>query len=356
MPTTYTNYLANLLALIARRRILRPLVISYYATAYCNLNCTYCEDFGLRRNALQPAPLSLEDARRLLRIIRRATDSLVITGGEPLLYPHLDALLTYARNTLHFRSLTVLTNAARLHERWNVLQPITRLMVSLDTLDLTRRAATWGTTTTTAQRIEANIIEAARRQQTAAFRLVVNCVVTPETLAQAEDVLTFCLEHGALFSFSPQSANNWPRYALLVSQPYRDFVDRLITLKRAGGPILGSLAYLRTVRDFMPYACYPMLAPRVLVDGSLAYPCRPIEREGDAHGGHAVNLLRAGSWREAIRQAVQRYGLPPSTCGSCYQQCYIEPSLMQARPWDLLWELMRYPPSRRGEIVTYVPG
>jgi hypothetical protein len=77
----------------------------------------------------------------------------------------------------------------------------------------------------------------------------------------------------------------------------------MIARKQSGAPILGSMAYLRMLLDFEPYACYPLLVPRVMPDGGLAYPCRPIEREGalpgtasGAHGGRAVNLLDVPNW------------------------------------------------------------
>jgi len=93
----------------------------------------------------------------------------------------------------------------------------------------------------------------------------------------------------------------------------------------------------------------------VMPDGSLAFPCRPIERSGHARGGR-VSLLDAGSWRVAIRRGVELYGAPPLTCGSCYQQCYVEPSLMQAQPLALLREVIAFPPSRQASIHTYAPG
>ena len=61
---------------------------------------------------------------------------------------------------------------------------------------------------------------------------------------------------------------------------------RLIAAKRAGAPILGSDAYLQTLYDFTSYACYPTLVPRIMADGGLVYPCRPIERKGGGNGGH----------------------------------------------------------------------
>jgi len=353
VSATNTNYLTNLFRLLAGNRMLRPLVVSYCVTASCNLNCCYCEDYGARRNATNGmAPLSLADAKRLLGIVRKRTDSLIFTGGEPLLYPDLEALVAFARRDLRFNSLTLLSNGTLLPEHMDVLRHLHRLVISLDAVDPQVWDQTIRGAPGTAQAIINTIASTARQ---GGARVIVHCVLMPETLVQAQAVLAFCIAHGILFSCSPQSVNNWPRYELLVSAEYHAFIARLIALKQSGAPIFGSLPYLRLMMDSQPYPCYPLLAPRVLPDGGLAYPCRPIERSGNAHGGQA-NLLDAGDWQEAVRRSVELYGSPPLTCGSCYQQCYVEPSLMQARPLGLLREIIAFPSSRHAGIVTYAPG
>jgi MoaA/NifB/PqqE/SkfB family radical SAM enzyme len=357
MGATTLNYASNLIRLLRDDRVLKPLVISYCVTTFCNLNCTYCEDFGARRNtSIAITPLPLPDAQRLLGIVRQATSSLIVTGGEPLLYPDLAVLLAHAKNDLKFRSLTVLSNATLLSGRPDVLRHLDRLVISLDALepdvwDQTLRAAPG-----TARTIIDTISATAAQQREIGFRLIVHCVLTPETLVQARAVLDFCIGHGIIFSCSPQSVNNWPRYELSVSDEYRAFITHLIRLKRKDAPILGSLPYLQLMLNFEPYACYPLLAPRIMPDGALAYPCRPIERSGLAHGGRAINLLEVGSWDEALRRAAQLYGPPPSTCASCYQQCYVEPSLMQSHLLALLREIVAYAPSRQAGLHTYAPG
>jgi MoaA/NifB/PqqE/SkfB family radical SAM enzyme len=354
---TAVNYLTNLFRLLTGERLFKPLVVSYCVTAHCNLNCRYCEDFGARRNpSLETDALSLADAERVLAIIRGATDSLILTGGEPLLYRDLEALIDHARHKLRFRSLTLLTNGLLLPKHEGLLPHINRLVVSLDTVDPDAWDQTLRAAPGTAQKIIDAVAVTARRQAEADFRLVIHCVVTPETLPAARDVLDFCVEHNIIFSCSPQSVNNWPRYELLVSDEYLAFVAEVVDLKRSGAPILGSLPYLRLMRDFKPYSCYPLLAPRVMPDGTLAYPCRPIERGGTAHGGRAVNLLGTGNWEEAVKSATHLYGPPPLTCGSCYQQCYAEPSLMQSRPLAFLREMVAFSPSRRAGVHNYVPG
>lgn len=354
MNLTATHYLTNLLRLLRGDRVLEPLVVSFCVTPHCNLNCVYCEDFGARRNPWQIQPLPLPEARRLLGIIRQASDALIFTGGEPLLYPGLEVLMAHARRELRFRSLTLLTNGTLLADHLDVLDNLDRLVISLDTIDPQVWDRTLRAAPGTAQVILDTIVSIAGRKPKR-LQLIVHCVLTPETLPQAQGVLDMCMAHGLLFSCSPQSVNNWPRYELMVSEQYTAFVAKLIELKQRGAPILGSLPYLRLMLSWQPYPCYPLLAPRVMPDGALAYPCRPIERSGQAHGGR-INLLQVGDWTKAIRQAVSLYGLPPLTCGSCYQQCYVEPSLMQARPLDWLGEVISFSASRRADICTYAPG
>ena len=355
MRSSTRNYWSNLFKLLFRDRLLHPQAYVYYVTARCNLNCVYCEDFGARRNDRAPAELSLQDARDVLRVLRSGADRLVLTGGEPLLYPDIAPLVVYARRELGFE-VTVTTNGLLLPQYQELLPYIHRLVISLDTVD----AQAWGTTIGMSAQVAEAILDRvrtyARRQRKDGYQMIVNCVLTPDNLSGASQLVDFCVEHDLLVSFSPQAAHNWPRYDLFVSDEYRALLATLVALKRRGAPILGSMAYWRTVTDFRPYACYPTLVPRIMPNGDLVYPCRPIEKEGGSHGGRPCNLVEMSCWDEASRRAVAEYGPSPRVCSSCFQQCYIEPSLMQARPLSLLWEWLRYPASRRGGLASYVPG
>jgi len=91
-------------------------------------------------------------------------------------------------------------------------------------------------------------------------------------------------------------------------------------------------------------------------NGELIYPCRPIEKDENSRGGGPCNLLQVESWQVALQLAAHEYGPPPRICSSCFQQCFAEPSLMQARPLALLGEWLRYPATRRAELVSYAPG
>jgi MoaA/NifB/PqqE/SkfB family radical SAM enzyme len=355
MPTTISNYLLNLANLARGDRVLHPLIATYYVTTRCNFNCAYCEYFGARRNPQAEEPLDLDRALRVLKIIRTGVDSLILTGGEPLLHPDIDQLIARAKREVKFRHLTLLTNASLLHDHEAILPFLDRLVVSLDSTDPVIWSEIIGTTPGVAQDVLSNIHTYAVRQKEFGYHLVVNCVITPQTLAQVRTILAFCEEQRILISFSPQSVNNWPHYDLLTAQEYRDFIQHLIERKRAGAPILGSLDYLNILNDFTPYSCYPLLVPRVMPNGDLVYPCRPIELSGTTRGGRPCNLLDVKSWDDAIRRALQEYDDPPQTCTSCFQQCFAEPSLLQAKPLSLLREL-RYAPSRQGAVWKHAPG
>src|SRR5512138_1855575 len=129
------SYLYNLLRLRRGDFRLSPRLAVYYVTMQCNLNCTYCEDFGARRNPqVTPAP-PLEEAKQILAVIRTGMDRLWLTGGEPLLHPRLLDLLAYARNDLRFSEISLITNGTLLSQNLNLLPFLDRLIVSLDSID-----------------------------------------------------------------------------------------------------------------------------------------------------------------------------------------------------------------------------
>jgi MoaA/NifB/PqqE/SkfB family radical SAM enzyme len=350
------TYFKNLARLAQGDRFLFPRLAIYVLTGQCNFNCAYCEDFGHERNAEATAGLPLADALRVLKILRQATDCLILMGGEPLLYPEIQPLVEQARRDLHFRHLTLSTNGWLLPRAEALLPHLDRLVISLDSVDPQQWSSIIRMPVEAAQAVLANIQRCAARQKADHFQLIINAVLAPETLPGAPALLDFCRQNRILISFSPQMVNNWPRYELITSPAYTNFIRHLIHAKQRGGPMVGSLAYLRMLLNLQPFSCYPTLTPRILPNGDLAYPCRPIEKSGNTHGGRPCNLLAVDSWTDAQAASLARFGEPPQVCNSCFQQCYAEPSLMQAQPLALLGELLRYPASRHATLDRYAPG
>ncbi|NJN97992.1 MAG: radical SAM protein [Anaerolineales bacterium] len=202
------NYLRNLINLSRGQSVLLPLVAVFHLTGRCNLNCVYCEDYGARRpndELAQLGVLPLAQAERVLAILRQATPHLILTGGEPLLYPEIEALVSQAKAGHHFQHVTLLTNGLLLSKHPGLLPHLDRLVISLDSLDVACWGQTIGLDSRAAETIIQTIIEVAGRQASDKFELVANCVITPETLPDAEAVLDFCLRHHIAFAFSPQS-------------------------------------------------------------------------------------------------------------------------------------------------------
>ena len=374
------TYMQNLFRLTRGDFTLAPRLAVYYVTMQCNLNCAYCEDFGSRRNHQVTQNPTFENAKRILKVIRTGVDRLWLTGGEPLMAPRILELLDYARNDLNFREISLITNGTLLKDVFarsdrdetissprlgldtgekNIrptrpavpfLMLIDRLIISLDSTD-PQALGMVSVPDVYAETVIANAREAASLQKTHYFKLILNAVITPETLPGMDKLLAFCVENNAQISFSPQSVNNLPRYELVTSPEYRAFVEKIIQLKKQGAPILGSVSYFKTLIDQTPYECYPTLVPRIMPDGWLAYPCRPMEKAGGEQGGRAVNLLDVQTWDEAWRIATEKYGEVPTACVSCFQQCYAEPSLMQAHPLEYLTERLR-----GNDVSAYAPG
>jgi MoaA/NifB/PqqE/SkfB family radical SAM enzyme len=346
--------LSNFVRITNNHRHLKPRVAVYYVTAQCNLNCAYCEDFGSRRNAINLKPAAFDDAKKILNVIRGGADSIMLTGGEPFTNPDIDSLIGYAKRDLRFRELTLITNGTLIDQHAESLPLIDRLIISLDSIDSQRWSTIIGASTDSAEMIVRNIRSAAK--QKGRKTIIINAVITPETLSTFDDLIQFCIANNLLISFSPQSFNNFPRYDLMIVNEYKTLIETLIALKKRGAPIAASMAYLQAMQRFEPYDCYPTLVPRIYPNGDLAYPCRPLEKADNGQGGRAINLLNVSSWDEAWAEAYATYGEPPRMCHSCFQQCYAEPSLMQARPLTWLYEKIFYSASRKGNLITYAPG
>jgi len=116
----------------------------------------------------------------------------------------------------------------------------------------------------------------------------------------------------------------------------------VIQMKDAGRSVIGSRVYLEHMLEFDEFQCYPTVNVRVLQNGDLVYPCRPIADQKDGRGGVAVNLLEVAEFQEAFDRSVERFGEPPLGCRSCFQQCFAEPSLLIARPDRAFGEFLRY--------------
>ena len=104
----------------------------------CNLNCYYCNPQDNNKNCQAINTLSV---KRVLCIVRAATRLGIthfrLTGGEPLLHPQIDEMVSQIKKIPGVRSVSLTTNAVLLAQHAKQLKEagIDSINVSLDTID-----------------------------------------------------------------------------------------------------------------------------------------------------------------------------------------------------------------------------
>ncbi|KAK4195426.1 radical S-adenosyl methionine domain-containing protein 2 [Triangularia verruculosa] len=121
----------------ARRRLNKspiPVSVNYFFSRKCNKECGFCF-----HTAKTSYVLSQDEAHRGLRLLKEAgMDKLNIAGGEPFLYPKfLGAMLRYCKESLHLKSVSIVTNGSKVTENFlkEFGQYIDILAVSCDSMN-----------------------------------------------------------------------------------------------------------------------------------------------------------------------------------------------------------------------------
>lgn len=89
-----------------------PILAQIVPIRRCNLACAYCNEYD---HASPPVPAATM-ARRIDRLAALGTTIIEISGGEPLLHPELDVIISRIRR--HGILAGLLTNGCLLTERW----------------------------------------------------------------------------------------------------------------------------------------------------------------------------------------------------------------------------------------------
>ena len=111
---------------------MKPLILAYFITFRCNLNCTYCT-YIQDRFDYRFMEVNTKDAKNILRICRLGVPAVAFTGGEPLIRKDIVEIVHYAKQ-LRYRPITLFTNGLLLPEKDEVLNDIDFLQISLDAI------------------------------------------------------------------------------------------------------------------------------------------------------------------------------------------------------------------------------
>lgn len=286
--------------------VVAPYAVTFYATHKCNLACSYCTQ---KEPDVFSEELSTADTKRVLRRIRKESDSIVITGGEPTLRADIEELVEYARQDCKFRSLLLITNGTLLDRKPRILAAVTGLVVSLDAL------ATDPTNPLSKPAALPKVLENlqfAKQRLGSPRRITISTVIEEWNIGQVSKLLDWCGEQGFVFAAQSAQMEKMPNLALLKNPAYHELVDKIIERRRANTqPINGTPRTIETLLRFKEFQCFPTMFPRVYPNGDVFYPCEPLRKV-------AGNLLRDGSLRKIFARGKELHGDIPPCQGICY--------------------------------------
>ena len=291
---------------VLRTNVVAPYAVTLYVTHKCNLACSYCTQ---KEPDVFSDELPTAGTLQLLKRIRRETDSIVITGGEPTLRADIEEIVEVARFECKFRSVLLITNGTLLDRKPGILGAVTGLVVSLDALSsdptnpLSKPAAL--------PKVMENLAFAKERLGNPR-RITISTVIEEWNIAEVERLLDWCGEQDFVFAAQSAQMEKMPNLALLQNPRYQALVDTIIARRRAGQQAInGTPRTIETLLRFRDFQCYPTMFPRVYPNGDVFYPCEPLRKI-------AGNLLRDGSLRKIFAAGKKKYGGIPPCQGICY--------------------------------------
>lgn len=144
----------------------------------CNLNCYYCNPQDNNKNC---KAINILSVKKVLCIVRAATRIGIthfrLTGGEPLLHPQIDEMVSQIKKIPGVRSVSLTTNAVLLAQHAKQLKEagIDSINVSLDTIDASEYE--YITQKPLLKEVEDGIDAAIE----CGIRVKINAVLTPQT-------------------------------------------------------------------------------------------------------------------------------------------------------------------------------
>src|SRR5260370_512031 len=291
---------------VLRTKVVAPYAITFYVTHKCNLACSYCTQ---KEPDVFSEELGTADTIRLLRKIRKESDSIVITGGEPTMRGDIEEIVAAARFECKFRSVLLITNGTLLDRKAGILSGVTGLVVSLDALaadptnPLSKPAAL--------PKVMENL-EFAKERLGSPRRITISTVIEDWNIGEVERLLDWCGEQGYVFAAQSAQMEKMPNLALLRNAKYQALVDKIIARRVAGTQAInGTPKTIETLLRFRYFQCYPTMFPRVYPNGDVFYPCEPLRKI-------AGKLLREGSLRKIFANGKKMYGEIPPRKGISY--------------------------------------
>jgi MoaA/NifB/PqqE/SkfB family radical SAM enzyme len=304
----------------------------------CNFSCTYCDNHAYKGYYDLPEikDIGLEQSKEILRIIGKNVSAIYFCGGEPTLHKDLPELAEYAASINYF-PIMINTNGSRFHDilkdpRYtSALKNLDIIIISLDALNLDKLSNVWGVKKALGEQVIVNILALRRLQEKVRFKLMVNTVITPETIDEADAILDWTNDLGIWYSPVPMNRGPHIHEDLKSNPDYHALCDKIIARKKQGYKILGSRRLIESLVKGKSIKCFPSLIPHVDGDGYTYWPCKT----ASAMEPIKLNVLDFESWDD-LYQAAEKvmsvkdiHGKGPGQCGGDCQwmQNYVSDAL-----------------------------
>jgi MoaA/NifB/PqqE/SkfB family radical SAM enzyme len=291
-----------------------PFLSVYYLTYTCDFRCFYCSDGGGKPyHELPSKDPTIEEAKAILKNIRRNTNHLILTGGEPFLYTNITDVLNEL-SVLKFKSTVLTTNGYNLDAYINHLNgALSTLVISLDSLDKETSNRIYGLNRDRFTRITENI-QRIKALKNRSFDITISSVASESTINGLFDVYEYAMSNGFSFAAAPRLLGVIPEPDLQNNDAYRSFFDYLIKEKKRGMNIFGTVQYLEYMRDLKQFSCKPFTMLVIAPDGGIYYPCLEI--------GHiSGNILEDKNLHDVRKEGSTLFG-PKPVCGNqCHSAC-----------------------------------
>ena len=298
-----------------------PFAVCWFTNFTCNAHCPFCcKAKEIAMGSEKFPPLSPDDVQRLLSKIRASVDVLYLSGGEPLIHPHITEIVQEAKRQ-SFRIIGMSTNCIALKDHPDVLDFIDALSVSLHSSDPREHAQNLGVSETVARGIFDNLEIVEDYSGRTGLRVLINCVITRKNMDGVLKLLEFAGERGFLLEVVPANIKGKVPDDLKNSPEYRSLIDELIALRKSGTAkhLGGSTRYLQYIRDFDAFRCFPYGIPNVMPDGRLCTPC-------DVSEQYAVNVLDYETLDAAVSASSAHLCGYPCREARCFKAGIIERS------------------------------
>jgi MoaA/NifB/PqqE/SkfB family radical SAM enzyme len=298
-----------------------PFAVCWFTNFTCNAHCQFCckaKEISAGNDDFPP--LSPDDTECLLSKIRPSVDVLYLSGGEPLIHPHIAEIVQQAKQQA-FRIIGMSTNGIALKEHLDLLDCVHALSISLHSSDPREHARHLGVAESVAHEIfdTLALVEDCHRRK--GLRALLNCVITRKNMDGVLKLLDFAGERGFLLEVVPANIKGHVPDNLKKSPEYRSLIDELITLRKSGRAehLGGSTRYLEYIRDFDAFRCFPYGIPNVMPDGRLCTPC-------DISEQYALNVLDFEDLDAAVKASLGHLGSYPCRRAQCFKAGIIERS------------------------------